>query len=80
MNLIPVIDQQITNTSCITIISPAGPANKLQQFIAKELATASNIKNRLNRHSVVAALNSIANGLPAKIPATGIAIFAHQSI
>jgi peptide subunit release factor 1 (eRF1) len=80
MDLIPIIDQQVSNTSCITIISPAGPVAKLQQFITKELATASNIKNRLNRHSVISALNSIANGIPAKIPATGIAIFAHQSI
>ena len=80
MDSIPIIDQQVSNTSCITIISPTGPASKLQQFIAKELTTAANIKNRLNRHSVISALNYIANGLPSKIPANGIAIFAHQSI
>ncbi len=80
MELPSINSDLISNTSCITIISPTCLTSKLQQFITKELATASNIKNRINRHSVISALNSIANSLPNKIPSEGIAIFAHSSI
>jgi len=70
-------------TSMVTLILPPETnLSDLRQSMKREVQTASNIKNPVNRKSVQAALSNIIEFLkPVKeLPATGIALFSEQYI
>ncbi len=66
-------------TSVVSLILPAGAnLTVARSRLAKEQATAVNIKDKTNRHSVVDALKAVADELSCfkTMPATGLAVFA----
>lgn len=71
-------------TSFITIVAPYSrdATSKLRTFLKKEMASAENIRNRLNRHSVASALSKISEYVSEmkEMPPTGIAFYAGQYI
>ena len=75
-------DNSSQTTSLVSIISPKCDPGLIRRLVKQEQTTAHNIKNNLNRKSVVEALSNIwskIEGLKA-IPDTGIAIYAGQYI
>ncbi len=70
------------NTSRITLITPNINIGKLRQFLTQELATAKNIKNRINRHSVIQSLTQMQTHIAQmkSLPDNGIAMFVECSI
>lgn len=70
-------------TSAISLlVPPTTNLNNLRERLRKELSTASNIQNRLNRQSVQDGLKKITEYVSELkvIPETGIALFAQSYI
>ncbi len=72
----------VAGTSRITIITPNMQVGKLRQFLTQELATAKNIKNRVNRQSVLSALTKLqAYAVTLKqLPSNGLAMYSESLI
>ncbi len=70
------------NTSRITLITPNTAIGKLRQFLTQELATAKNIKSRVNRQSVIQSLTQMQTHISQMkcLPDNGIAMFVECSI
>ena len=82
MSLLPKIARGVSATSCVSLIAPKMDINELRNFVSQERTTAKNIKNNVNRKSVVDALGRVSGVLDTlkSIPDSGIAIYAHSSI
>lgn len=72
-----------SGTSVVSFHIPAS-ANIMpyRAQVAAELATAQNIKDKTNRHSVIAALKAIQEQLArvSEVPSTGLAVFAGECL
>lgn len=72
-----------SGTSVVSFHIPAGAyILPYRAQVASELTTAQNIKDKTNRHSVIAALKAIQEQLIRirEIPDTGFAVFAGECI
>lgn len=73
-----------SGTSVVSFHIPAAAANIMpyRAQVAAELATAQNIKDKTNRHSVIAALKAIQEQLirVSEVPSTGLAVFAGECL
>nr|QBK87930.1 MAG: peptide chain release factor 1, N-fragment [Marseillevirus LCMAC202] len=70
-----------SGTSLISYYIPGGyPIGKVNAFLTRETATASNIKSRVNRQSVQSALRAVCSKtkLYKSIPDTGLVLFSGQ--
>jgi len=81
MSFVPEIKSD-SNTSSITVITPKCQIAKIRSFLNQELTTAQNIRNRVNRQSVISALTSLSSKVSQmrEIPDTGIAMYANSLI
>jgi peptide chain release factor subunit 1 len=70
-----------SGTSVVSLLIPTGASIMVARSrITSELTTTANIKDRGNRHSVIAALKAVSEQLSriASIPSTGMAIYAGE--
>lgn len=72
-----------SGTSVVSFHIPQGSSIiPYRSQVASEIATAQNIKDKINRNSVINALKAIQERLMrvSEVPATGIAVFAGECL
>lgn len=73
----------LSRTSAITLVVPPNLVGTITSFINKELSTASNVKDKNNRKSIISALKKVREFFKSTKPnqyPKGVAVFAREHV